>query len=282
MHFSGLNEGLGKELIVLKDKIILYENRMKTNDALIEKGILDHARVNQEIIEHELELKANEACHQQYTLTKKLIQGWKVQDGGEFLHLVNDVFSDSLDTEMLSLCENFLKFREDSLIFKLMGHLWGYMSKLNCVDTSHVLSTELTDTLGKPPSSIPSSLLEEISDTEEDCIFVGSNVASAADPKSISAKLVCDSPKLSFLNPCVTLKRLEKKPFLIPNKPRGGKGSRKFKSTLRKFEEIIPAAEGFKNDPCSSKVVPDPITLRFDVSRGKGNVCFHHSREQLQ
>jgi hypothetical protein len=201
-----------------------------------------------------------------------LIQGWKVQDDGEFLHLVNDVFSDNLDTEMLSLCENFLKFRENSLIFKLMGHLWGYMSKLNCVETSHVLSTELTDTLGKPPSSIPSSLLEEISDTEEDCIFVGSNVASAVDPKSISAKLVCDSPKVGFLNPSVKLKRLETTPFLISNKPRGGKGSKKFRSTLRKCSEIIPAAEGFRTDPCPSKVVPDPITLRFDVSRGMGKV----------
>ncbi len=160
LHYSGINEGLGKELTVLKDKILLFENRMKTNDALIEKGVLDHARVKQEILEHELVLKANETCHQQYSLTKKLIQGWKVQDDGEFLHLVNDVFSDNLDTEMLSLCENFLKFRENSLIFKLMGHLWGYMSKLDCVETSHVLSTELTDTLGKPPSSIPSSLLE--------------------------------------------------------------------------------------------------------------------------
>jgi hypothetical protein len=152
------------------------------------------------------------------------------------------------------------------------------MSKLNCVDTSHVLSAELTDTLGKPPSSIPSSLLEEISDTEEDCIFLGSNEASAADPKSISAKLVCDSPKLNFLNPCVSLKRLEKKPFLIPNKSRGGKGSRRFtckksnESTLRKFEEIVPAPEGFKNDPCSSEMVPGSLKLRFDVKKENGNI----------
>ncbi|MCP4991034.1 MAG: hypothetical protein GY928_34790, partial [Colwellia sp.] len=181
---------MGDEIAHLKDKILLIEDKLKSNDCLIEKMELDHARIKRQILEHEGVLRDNESSHVQYNLTKKLIQGWRVQDGGDFLHLVNDIFQDNMDTEMLSLCENFIKFRESSLIFKLMGHLWGYMSKLDCVATSHVLSTELTASLGKPASSNPGSLLEEISDTEEDVIIVGGNPTNNVNPRSISAQLV--------------------------------------------------------------------------------------------
>ncbi|MCP4990521.1 MAG: hypothetical protein GY928_32115, partial [Colwellia sp.] len=168
LHSYEIKDRMGDEITHLKDKILLIEDKLKSNDRLIEKMELDHERIKGQILEHEGVLRDNETSHEQYNLTKKLIQGWRVQDGGDFLNLVNDIFQDKMDTEMLSLCENFIKFRESSLIFKLMGHLWGYMSKLDCVATSHVLSTELTASLGKPASSNPGSLLEEISDIEED------------------------------------------------------------------------------------------------------------------
>jgi hypothetical protein len=177
-----------------------------------------------------------------------------------------------MDTEMLSLCENFIKFRESSLIFKLMGHLWGYMSKLDCVATSHVLSTELTASLGKPASSNPGSLLEEISDIEEDVVIVGGSPTDNLNPRSISAQLVIDGPKVPLIDPSLKLKRLVRSSFPVPKKMRGGKTTKKIKCVPRTSSEIdfcekISRVEWVKTDPSPDKVVTDPIIIKFDVSK---------------
>jgi hypothetical protein len=101
---------------------------------------------------------------------------------------------------------------------------------------------------------------------------VGCNQSNGVDPKSISAQLVSDGPKIPFLNPSVTIKRLENPPFPISKKSRGGKGSKKFRSVPRNFSELFPEVEWLKSDPCPSKVVPDPIKIKFDLSGGMGNV----------
>ncbi|MCP4269831.1 MAG: hypothetical protein GY777_30375, partial [Candidatus Brocadiaceae bacterium] len=272
LHSYEIKDRMGDEITHLKDKILLIEDKLKSNDRLIEKMELDHERIKGQILEHEGVLRDNETSHEQYNLTKKLIQGWRVQDDGDFLNLVNDIFQDNMDTEMLSLCENFIKFRESSLIFKLMGHLWGYMSKLDCVATSHVLSTELTASLGKPASSNPGSLLEEISDTEEDVIIVGGNPTNNVNPRSISAQLVTDGPKIPLINPSLKLKRLERPAVPISKKCRGGRTSKRFKCVPRTLSEIdfcekLSEVEWVKTDPSPDKVVPEPIILKFDVSK---------------
>ncbi|MCP4991876.1 MAG: hypothetical protein GY928_39210 [Colwellia sp.] len=153
------------------------------------------------------------------------------------------------------------------------------MSKLDCVATSHVLSTELTASLGKPASSNPGSLLEEISDNEEDVIIVGGNPTNNVNPRSISAQLVTDGPKIPLLNPSLKLKRLERPAVPVSKKCRGGRTSKRFKCVPRTLSEIdfcekLSEVEWVKTDPCPNKVVPESLKIKFDLSKmgGMGNV----------
>jgi hypothetical protein len=130
LELSEKNNAVSKEISALRATIVLFDCQFQANEALIQKLDEDNTRIESEIALHDIVLCENQECFKQYTLTKKFVDTWKLADQGDFLSLVNEVFNDKSSAEKLSLCRDFLSHREESVIFKIMGHLWTYMSNL--------------------------------------------------------------------------------------------------------------------------------------------------------